>query len=621
MLQHLLDSAIEHHRAGRLAEAEAIYRQILSAQPNDPNALHLLGLVSHQIGRGDQAVDLIRRAIAANPGIADIHANLAVVLSEQGQIDEAIDAYRRALELNPSPAGRHSSLARLLHQVGRFAEAIAAFRQAAALQPDSAEAPYNLAKALHENDEFDEAIVLYRKALALRPDYAQAFNNLGNALKETGQVTEAIECYRRAVDLKASPRAASNLLYALYFLPEDDPTRIRREHDAWAQTQARPSPRTADPATRDRDAGSSTRIRIGYVSPDFRRHVVGFNMLPLFREHDHGGFEIFCYSNVPSPDELTDRFRSYADQWRDIQSLTDDQAADVIRADRIDILVDLALHMSDNRLPVFARKPAAVQATFAGYPGTTGLRTVDYRLTDPYLDPPGNQDNDFVETPIRLPDSFWCYDPPSHEPPVNELPAASNGFITLGCLNNFSKVNALILELWARILAAVDRSRLLMLAPPGSSRDRVRHHLLDRGIDPARVEFVFRQPREQYLRTYHRIDLGLDTFPYNGHTTTIDSLWMGVPVVSLAGSGAVSRGGLSILSNICLSELAASSPDEFVRIAVALAGELSRLAELRRTLRTRLLSFPLTNAKRFARNIEAAYLTMLSQHGAGRQGR
>jgi predicted O-linked N-acetylglucosamine transferase (SPINDLY family) len=291
--------------------------------------------------------------------------------------------------------------------------------------------------------------------------------------------------------------------------------------------------------------------------------------------------------------------------------LSDGRAADLIRQDRIDILVDLALHTANSRLLVFARKPAPVQVTFAGYPGSTGLTTIDYRLSDPYLDPPGMEESVYSEETIRLPDSFWCYDPlDGREVPVSALPAVSNGFVTFGCLNNFCKINDGVLRLWGKVLQAVPSSRLLLLAPEGSHQQHALEVLGQQGIAPQRIEFVRPQPRRQYLELYQHIDVGLDSFPYNGHTTSLDSFWMGVPVVTLVGRTVVGRAGLCQLMNLKLPELIGHTPEQYVGIASDLANDLPRLGQLRATLRGRMEESALMDAPRFARNVEAAYRAM-----------
>jgi predicted O-linked N-acetylglucosamine transferase (SPINDLY family) len=321
--------------------------------------------------------------------------------------------------------------------------------------------------------------------------------------------------------------------------------------------------------------------------------------------------EVFAYAGVSRPDDLTQRLRSCTDGWRNTVGLSDSQTADLIREDQIDILVDLTLHMAGNRLLVFARKPAPVQVTWLGYPSSTGLSTMDYRLTDPHMEPPGIRDAFSIERTIRLASTFQLYDLDPQEVPVNELPASGRGFVTFGCLNNFCKINQPQLLLWARILQQVKNSKLVLLTWPGNHRQRTAEFLSAHGIAPQRLIFPDKTPTHgEYLQLYHEIDLGLDAYPYNGHTTSMDSLWMGVPVVSLYGPMAVSRAGLSQSSNLGLADLATESAEDYVRIAAELAGDLPRLSELRRNLRQMMRQSPLMDAPKFARNIEAAYRQM-----------
>jgi predicted O-linked N-acetylglucosamine transferase (SPINDLY family) len=781
-IQQAFDLALQHHRAGRLGEAEKIYRQILAQQPNHADAMRLLGVIAHQRGRAEVAVDLFRRAITLRPAYAEAHTNLGTALKDMGQLDEAIAASRQAIILNPQLREAHTNLANALKDTGRLDEAIAAYRQAVALDPnlpeahsnlgnvlrdkgrlDEAIAAYrqaialrpgyaeahsnlgnvlrdkkqfdeaivayrqaialnpnlpqayvnlgnalkdnghldeaiaacrqaialdpdlpqahvNLGNALKDNGQLDQAIAAYRQAIALRPGYAEAHNNLGIALKDKGRLDEAITAYRQAIALRPGyaeaysnlcnalreagqldeaiaacrqaivlnpqireahislgnllkdkgqldeaiaifrqaialnpnlPEAHSNLAFTLHYHPGYDARAIAEEHRLWNRQHAEPLRKFIQPHTNDRDP--DRRLRIGYVSPDFRSHAVGLNLLPLFHHHDRKQFEITCYAQTPHPDAITAQFQQHADRWRNIVGRCDghQQVADLIRQDGIDILVDLALHTANNHLLVFARKPAPVQATFAGYPGSTGLSAIDYRFSDPYLDPIGMDESVYSERTIRLADCFWCYDPlDCRDIPVNALPALRSSVVTFGCLNNFCKFNDDVLELWAKVMRQVDNSRLLSLAPPGSHRSRILERFQKQGIDPGRIEFVTRQSRREYLETYHRIDLGLDTFPYNGHTTSLDSLWMGVPVVSIVGDRAVARAGWCQLSNLGLGELAGQTAKEFVRLAVELAKDLHRLEQLRSTLRRRMEQSPLMDAPKFARNIEAAYRRM-----------
>ncbi|MGD0389609.1 MAG: tetratricopeptide repeat protein [Tepidisphaeraceae bacterium] len=573
-IQQAFDLALQHHKAGRLREAELRYRQILAQQPEHSDAMHLLGVIAHQVGRNDVAVDLIRRAIALNPNLPEAHNNLGVALYEAGQLEEAI----------------------------------AACRQAIAFRPSYAEAHNNLGIALYEAGQLEEAIATYRQALRLKPDYAEAHNNLGNALKDIGQLDEAIAAYRRAIRIKRDDAVVySNLVLALHYHPGYDGRMIHEELGRWNQQYAEPLKKFIQPHTNNRDP--DRRLRIGYVSADFRDHTVGQNLLPLLREHDHRQMEILCYSNVVRADAITDQLRGYADVWRNIVGLSDSQAVDLIRQDRIDILVDLSLHTAKKGLMVFAHKPAPVQVTYLGYCGSTGMNAMDYRLSDPYLDPSDSDLSLYSERTIRLPETYWCYSVAGPTPDPSPPPAAA-GYITFGCLNNFAKVSPPALDLWAEILRGLPWSRLIVHSPPGAHLDAVRERFAGMGISPDRLEFVGKQPWPQYVRTYGRIDIALDPFPWGGGITTCDALWMGVPVVSLVGRTAVGRGGASILANVGVPELIAQTPEQYVRIAAALARDLPRLAELRRTLRAKMQASPLMDAPRFARNVEAAYRQM-----------
>ncbi len=591
---------------GTTDEATACYRQALQLKPGYAEAHNNLGNALTRQGKPDEAAACYQRALELNPGYAEAHNDLGNVFMGQGKPVEAAACYQRALRLNPVYAEAHNNLGNVFKDQDKLDEAVVCYQRALQVNPDYALAYYNLGLLWQDRGNLDEAVACYRQALRLDPAYAEAHNNLGNALKDQGALDEAVASFRRAIELKPDDHAAhSNLLYTLIFCPGFDARTILEEHRLWSQRFAEPLSRLIEPHSND--CSSHRRLRIGYVSPDFCDHAQSFFMVPLLSAHDHENFEIYCYSDVARPDEITARLRPLADVWRSIAGLSDEQVAALVRQDGIDILVDLSMHMAGNRLLVFARKPAPVQVSWLAYPGTTGLSTIDYRLTDPYIDPPGLHDQDYSEESIRLPDAFWCYDPLAEEPGVSVLPAVENGCITFGCLNNFCKVNDSVLKLWAGVLTAVDGSRLLLLAPEGSVRRRTLDLLEREGVERDRVTLVARQRRPRYLELYHRIDIGLDTFPYNGHTTSLDAFWQGVPIVTLVGDTPVARAGLSLLTNLGLPELVADTPDQFVSIAVALADDVPRLCELRASLRDRLRASPLSDAPRFARMVEAAY--------------
>jgi len=571
-----------------------------------------LGVALREKSQLAEAEAACRCAVQIDPGYADAWYNLGNASQDQGHLDDAIGAYHRALSLKPDFPEAYNNLGNALRERRQFDEAIAAYRRALELKPGYPEAEVNLGSALARQGRLDEAIARYRHVLALHSNLPEVHNNLGNAFKDLGELDEAIAAYRDALRLKPDdPSMHSNLIFTLHSHPACGRESIAGEHQRWNRRFADPLKQFVPPHANDRDPDRP--LRVGYVSPDFRDHPVGRYLLPLFECHDRERFEILCYSGVAQPDWLTGRLRALSGIWRSAVGVADTQLAEMIREDGVDILVDLALHTANNRLPVFARQPAPVQVTWLGYPGGTGVPGIGYRLTDARMDPAGSRSRGTPasgEEPVRLPDCWCCYDPIGDSPGINALPALSAGAVTFGSLNNLAKLHEGVLSLWARVLAAVKGSRLLMLCPEGSARERIRAFFASRGIAAERVELAGFQPRWDYLSLYQRIDIGLDPFPCNGMTTTCDALWMGAPVLTLPGEMPVSRASLSLLSSVGLGELAASSEEDYVRLATKLAGNLPHLAELRATLRPRMQSSPLMNAPRFAQNVEAAYRKM-----------
>jgi protein O-GlcNAc transferase len=592
-----------YNALNHLPEAVAALHRALAIRPQYPAAWHALGKSLHRIGDAEGAMRALRTAIDQDPNHFDAHTDLGVILAERQHFDEALAHFRRALEIAPNRAEAHNNVANALNSLRQWDQAILSIRRALELSPDLPHAHANLGNAMRGQGRPEESIAAFREALRLSPAMGDAAGNLAVALRDVGRLDEADEAERHALKFRPDHSyAQSNRLYHLYFRQSLDSKAIYQEHAAWNRQFAEPLKKLAAPHTNDRT--ESRRLRIAYVSADFHRHCQSFFTIPLFSHHDHENFGIFCYSDVLKEDELTPRIRSFADAWQPTLGWSDEKLADQIRKDRIDILLDLTMHMSNNRPLLHARKPAPVQIAWLAYPGTTGMTAIDYRLTDPYLDPPNENDDCYSERSLRLPDTFWCYDPLTSEPAVNPLPALTNGFITFGCLNNFRKITDRTLALWSSVLAAVPNSRLILLSPKGSHRQTVVKKL---AVSDHRVEFIEFLPRNRYLQTYHRIDIGLDTLPYNGHTTSLDSYWMGIPVITRLGNTVVGRAGWSQLNNLNLTDLAAHTDSEFTLIAARLAADLPRLANLRSTLRTRMQKSPLMDAPRFAKNIESAY--------------
>ncbi|HEY2341917.1 MAG TPA: tetratricopeptide repeat protein [Chthoniobacteraceae bacterium] len=647
-IEQAMQWASEQYRAGRLAEAEAMCRKVLETQADQKDALYLLGMIATRAGRREAAVELLGKAVVAAPENAVALHGFGRALLSAGRAGEAIPFLRRFLELQPARAEAHNDLGIAYGSTGNLKEAVIEFRRCAVADPGHADAQSNLGKALLElsrpeeaaaacreclrlnprhynaelvlgaallaRGEIDEAIAACQRAIALHPQAAEAYLNLGNCQKDQGRLDEAIACYRKVVELRPDwPEGQSNLLLALHYQPGIGPQALLAEHRVWQRRHA--TVRAPDGPVRNGRAFENAPdperpLKIGYVSGDFREHPIGRFLLPLLEQHDRERYSVHAYANVGRPDGFTEQLRSQTAVWRNIFGVRDEEAAELIRRDGIDILVDLSAHTAHNRLLLFARKPAPVQATYLAYPSTTGLDAMDYRITDPWLDPPGERTDGYAERSVWLPESYWCYLAPPFAPPVRQTPAIENGFVTFGCLNNFVKVSQASLELWRRLLQRTPESRLLLHAPQGERRRELLNWFADEGIESRRIEFFERQAMARYLEAYHRIDVALDPYPFGGGTTTCDALWMGVPVVSLAGLTAVSRAGRSILSNAGLPALVAPSESAYVEIALALTEDLTRLGELRATLRSRMQTSPLMDAVRFTRGLEEAYRKM-----------
>ena len=644
-INELLRTAIAHHQAGRTSEAESIYRQVLATESKQADALHLLGVLRGQAGFPREAVDLIRRAIAAAGGgmaqagwwsnlgkfllqaedaegaveaclqavemrgdLVEGHVNLGNAYRARGELAAAVSEYRYALRLKPDLPGGQQLLGMALLALGDEEN----LREAVKLMPGVAAAWNNLGNVMQRSGRLDEALEYYREALRIEPALAEGHNNLGSVFKEMGQVDDAVGEYRRAVEL--APENAglhSNLLLALNYHVSSTREGLYREALEWARRHADGLARvTRRPAEHDQ---AERRLRIGYVSADFRSHASAFFLAPLLENHDAAKVEVFCYSDVSSSDSVTDRLRRAAHHWRHIAGMSHQSVTEMVRDDAIDVLVDLKLHADHNRLLVFARKPAPVQVTWLGYPGTTGMKAMDFRLTDPWLDPDPEQDDLYAEKTVRLPETFWCYDPMSNE---MVSPALSTGGVTFGCLNHFSKMNQELFSIWAQLLKRVEGSRLLLLAAEGSHRDQAAKAFEQLGVQPQRIVFVGPRPREDYLRLYQGIDIALDSWAVNGHTTTFDALWMGVPVVTMAGPTALGRAGISQLMNLGMKEMIAASAQEYIDIAATLAGDLGRVSEIRAGLRARMQQSALMDGRKFARNMEEAFKKMLKHVAA-----
>lgn len=568
-------AALALGREGRHAEAERTYRALLERAPDDLTLLHLLGANLSAQSRWNEAIAVLRRVTAADPDSAEAYYNLGLAQKAVGDDASALTSYAKAIELAPARAEACVAAGTLLREQGALDEAEARFREAIARDARLPYAHYNLALVLVALQRFEEGLGAYRAALRCEPRFLLAHSNLLFLLNG--------HC--------------------------DSPRELLAEHRAWAARHASALGSPHDGGHRN-SADGARRLRVAYVSPDFWNHPVGRFMEPVLASHDRHAFEIVCYSAHAAPDAVTSRLRAHADRWIECAGWTDDALAETIRADGVDILVDLAGHTSGNRLLAFARRPAPVQVTYLGYPTSTGLDAIGYRVTDGIVD--GAPDHPgTVETPLRLPHSYFCYAAVDGEPAIERSTLARGGTVTFGSFNAAVKWSEPTIDLWARVLQATPGSSLVLKAKD-LSRPRIRERVLERfasrGVSCDRLALEgWKASTLSHLAAYNAIDIALDTYPYNGATTTCEALWMGVPVVTLRGPTHAARMGSSILSAVGLHALIADSPEHYVDICVRLACEPDRLDEVRGGLRERMRGSPLMDARGFTAALESQY--------------
>ncbi len=593
---------------GRLDEAEASLRRALQIKPDLAQAHNNLGNILKGLGRLNEAEASYRRALQIDPDNSEAHYNLGITLHDLGRLDEAEASYRRALQVAPDNALAHNNLGSILKDMDRLEYAEASYRRALQINPNYADAHNNLGATLMAQGSLDEAETSYRRALALNPASALAHSNLGVTLMDLGQLDEAVACFRRALEIEPDFAVAhGNLLFALNYHPDLSAEAIYQAYQEFDAQRGVPLRKTW--RTHCNDRNPQRRLRIGYVSPDFRHHSSRSFLEPLLAHHDKTQVEVHAYAELVKEDYMTARYRSCVEHWIPTHGMSDDALAERIRSDGIDILIELAGHTAGNRLPAFARKPAPISLSWLGYGYTTGLSAIDYYLTDEASAPTGS-DGLFAEVPWRIATPAYSYRAPADMGEVNSLPAQHRGHITFGTLTRSIRVNHRTIRVWAEILKAVPDSRLVMDSrtfKDAAMQDRLAGHFARHGIARDRLEIGFHSPPWDVLRG---IDIGLDCFPHNSGTTLFETLYMGVPYITLAGRPSVGRLGSSILQGVGHPEWIADSEDGYVAKAVDLASDLGRLSTLRSTLRSEMENSPLCDEEGFARRVEEAYRGM-----------
>ena len=607
----------------RFEVALPLLESLAAERPNSHECWNNLGNCLMELGRYDESLDAYRRVLAIKPQFYPAHNNIANAYRRMGRLPEALVEFDLALAANPDFAEGHNNRGVALMEMGRGLEAIAAFERALEVRPEYSDPLVNLANYWRDHGQLTRSVQLLRRALAIKGNSPWTWNNLGCVLSDLGMVGDAIACYSKSLELMPDNyHAHSNLLLNMHYLPQFSPQQIFHEHRRFAAVHEPSVAALRRPHSNTRDP--ERPLRVGYVSSDFRRHSVAFFLEPVLERHHRSQVELFCYSDVPRPDDYTERFRKLAGAgWRGLCGASHAGFAEMVRRDGIDILVDTGGHTANSRLMSFAAKPAPIQVTWIGYPDTTGLDAMDYRITDAETDPPGGTESWHSERLMRLPETFLCYRPAADIPDVGPAPVASGKPFTFGSLNNMSKIGPETIAVWSQILHQARGTRLLIknkALAESELRDWVLERFAEHEIGPERLILKSPTPGIQgHLSTYSLVDLALDTFPYHGTTTTCEALWMGVPVLTLAGDAHVARVGCSLLRHAGLADHITFTAEDYIAKAVQLAANWREWAALRVQLRPRLARSPLMDEERFVVRLEEAYRMMWRAWCAGGQ--
>ncbi|MBT5838686.1 MAG: tetratricopeptide repeat protein [Rhodospirillaceae bacterium] len=606
----LLNLGIAYIQDGDSAQAFRCFNRCLQLNSSDTAARLNLGNAFQIDGRFDDAITEYDRILEADPNNGDAQYHLGVARKSTGDAKGAIDNFRQVLLSQPEHIAALNNLGTTLYDFADKQEALNSLEKVNALVPENAVFRFNLAATQCKFNEWEKSEETYRSALEIDEEFKPALTNLANLLRDTGRIDDALLMYRNLLVSAAElPSAHSDYLFNLNYVSDDDNSQIYDKSLEWNRRHGTPA--NAKPRLFGNDASPDRRLKIGYVSPDFYTHSIGYFFEPLLSRHLSENVETYCYSDTIQNDDMTGRLAAAADHWRSIIDLSDQQVTEQITSDGIDILVDLVGHGAANRLTLFAMKPAPVLLTWLGYPNTTGLAAMDYRLTDDIADPEGQSDLVHSEKLFRIPDGFLCYQPPSEAPEVCDPPHLKNGIITFGSFNNLAKISPAAIEAWANILNSIPDSRLIIKGLSLSSQTAQERFFaqfvkLDVGRD--RIDLVPRADSiQEHLSYYDRVDIALDTFPYNGTTTTFEALWMGVPVICLMGNRHAARVSGSILTRLDLPELIAVDTTDYVQRAITLAENAPRLMELRRDLREIHSNSSLSNPIDFAGRMESCY--------------
>ena len=609
-IEKTLDLAVQNHKKNNFQVAENLYKEVLEINPNHFESIFLLGTLSIAIKNFDRAIQLLNQAILIQPDHAQSHNNLGVVFKELGEIQKAMSCYEKAINIQPNYADAHNNLGVVFRELGEVQKAISCYQKAISIQPDYADAHYNLGNVLDKLNKHQEAIICYEKVIQINPNYVAAHYNQGNALKELGEFKKAISCYQKAINSKHNYAPAyNNMLFTLLYLEKTDSKYYLSKTKEFRSSL---KPINNDLLLKYQFNIKPKKLRIGFVSGDFREHPVGFFLLDTLNHLKNNDLELIAYSNSQIEDSLSIKLKSHFTIWHEIASQSNMNVINKIRKDGIHVLVDLSGHSEKNRLPIFINKPAPVQVSWVGYPGSTGIPEIDYLIGDPFVTPE-NMNGHFTEKIFRLPNIWVCFTAPDFDVQISDLPVIKNGYVTFGSFNHLSKINDEVISLWSKILKSIPNSKIFLKTKQLNNsylKEKIISKFKENGINLNSIILEEGTSRSKLLNSYNKVDIALDPFPYSGGVTSLEAIWMGVPVLTKKGFKFASRTTESIIHNSGMSDWVANDENEYVKKAIKFSTNLELLTGINKSLRQVALESPLFNSTLFAKQLNNAFWEM-----------
>ena len=609
-IKKTFDLAVKNHKENNFQEAEKSYKEILKIKPDHFESIFLLGSLFISTGNFNTSIKLLNQAISIRPNHAQSYNNLGITYKELGDFEKAKNYYQKAINIKPDFADAHNNLGVIFRSLKEFQKAIDCYKKAIKIKSDYTDAHYNLANLLDQINKHDEAIIFYEKAIQINPNYAPAYYNLGNVLTTLGDFKKAITCYQNAIKVKNDYLVAhNNLLFSLLYLDEVD--------SKFSLSQAKQFRSSLNPIQENllnkyKFNNNPKKLKIGFVSGDLREHPVGFFLLNTLKHLKDEKIELFAYSNSKKKDNFSTKLKSYFANWRIIEDQSNKDVINEIRNDGIHVLVDLSGHSEKNRLPIFINKPAPIQVTWMSYPATTGIPEIDYIIGDQYVTPK-NEQEDFAEKIFELPDIWLCFSSPGTDITISDPPMKKNGYITFGSFNNLLKINNKVISLWSKILKSIPKSKIFLKTHQLDNsyfKAKTIKKFKENGIDESLIILEGSSSRSKLLSSYDKVDIALDPFPYSGGVTSIEAIWMGVPVITKKGFRFISHTTESINHSVGMSDWIANDDDEYIEKCIKFSNNLKSIIDIRKNLRHKALKSPLFNSSLFSKHLSNGFWKM-----------